>query len=52
VLNTDAEVFTGSGVGNFGGITAGGDSVHGQPASAVIRVPPLATVWFTSPGPG
>ena len=51
VLNTDAEVYTGSGVGNLGGVTAGGDSWHGQPASAVIRVPPLATVWFTSPGP-
>jgi 1,4-alpha-glucan branching enzyme len=50
VLNTDAEVYTGSGVGNLGGVTAGGDSWHGQPASAVIRVPPLATVWFTSPG--
>jgi 1,4-alpha-glucan branching enzyme len=52
VLNTDAEVYTGSGVGNLGGVTAGGDSCHGQPASAVVRVPPLATVWFTSPGPG
>ena len=51
VLNTDAEVYTGSGVGNLGGVMAGGDSCHGQPASAVIRVPPLATVWFTSPGP-
>jgi 1,4-alpha-glucan branching enzyme len=46
VLNTDAEAYTGSGIGNFGAVDAGGDGWHGQPASATLRVPPLGTVWL------
>ncbi|MCW2737841.1 alpha amylase C-terminal domain-containing protein, partial [Nocardioides sp.] len=46
VLNTDAEAYTGSGVGNLGSITAVPGEHHGQPAYADIVVPPLATVWF------
>ena len=46
VLNTDAEAYTGSGVGNLGSITATAGDHHGQPAYADIVVPPLATVWF------
>jgi 1,4-alpha-glucan branching enzyme len=46
VLNTDAEGYTGSGVGNMGGITAVEGDHLGQPAHADIVVPPLATVWF------
>ncbi len=48
VLNTDAETYTGSGVGNLGGITAVDGDHLGQPAHADIVVPPLATVWFRS----
>jgi 1,4-alpha-glucan branching enzyme len=51
LLNTDAEGYAGSGVGNFGGVDAGSDSWHGQPASATLRVPPLGTVWLASDGP-
>jgi 1,4-alpha-glucan branching enzyme len=51
VLNTDAEGFSGSGVGNFGGVDASDDGWHGQPASTVLRVPPLGTVWLASDGP-
>ncbi len=51
VLNTDAELYFGSGVGNFGEVTATGRGWHGQPASTVLRVPPLATVWLASGGP-
>jgi len=51
VLNTDAEAYLGSGVGNFGEVTATSDSWHGRPASTVLRVPPLGTVWLTSSGP-
>jgi 1,4-alpha-glucan branching enzyme len=51
ILNTDAEGYGGSGVGNLGAVTADGSSWHGLPASAVIRVPPLATLWLHSPGP-
>ena len=46
VLNTDAEAYHGSGVGNLGSITASEGDHHGQPAYADIVVPPLATVWF------
>jgi 1,4-alpha-glucan branching enzyme len=46
ILNTDAEVYGGSGVGNFGRIEAHGDGSHGQPHSASISIPPLGAVWF------
>lgn len=46
VLNTDAEEFGGSGVGNFGKINANLEGTHGQPHSASISVPPLGAVWF------
>lgn len=46
VLNTDAELYTGSGVGNLGSVTAVEGEHYGQPAHADIVVPPLATVWF------
>ncbi|HRD60671.1 MAG TPA: 1,4-alpha-glucan branching protein GlgB [Nocardioides sp.] len=46
VVNTDAESYTGSGVGNLGGITGVEGDHLGQPAYADIVVPPLATVWF------
>jgi 1,4-alpha-glucan branching enzyme len=46
VLNTDAAEYLGSGVGNFGGVTAVEDSWHGQPASVSLRVPPLGAVWL------
>ena len=46
ILNTDAAEFGGSGVGNFGSISAHGDGTHGQPHSATISVPPLGAVWF------
>jgi 1,4-alpha-glucan branching enzyme len=45
-LNTDAEVYFGSGVGNFGGVEATDESWHGQPASATVRVPPLGAIWL------
>jgi len=47
VLNTDAIVYGGSGVGNLGGIDAVPEPWHGQPALAVITVPPLGVLWFT-----
>jgi len=46
VVNTDAEAYTGSGVGNFGSVTAVPGHVSGQPAYATVVLPPLATVWF------
>ncbi len=46
VLNTDAEQYGGSGVGNLGGVDAGDQSWHGLPASAVLSLPPLGAVWL------
>ena len=46
VLNTDAEAYHGSGVGNLGSIRGVAGEHHGHPAHADIVVPPLATVWF------
>jgi len=47
VLNTDAIVYGGSGVGNMGQIEAVPEPWHGKPASAVITVPPLGVLWLT-----
>jgi 1,4-alpha-glucan branching enzyme len=46
VLNTDASAYGGSGWGNYGGVTAGDEPWHGQPASAVVQVPPLGALWL------
>jgi 1,4-alpha-glucan branching enzyme len=46
VLNTDADVYGGSGVGNFGAVTAEPVPSHHLPASAVLRVPPLGVLWL------
>jgi 1,4-alpha-glucan branching enzyme len=46
VLNTDSELYGGSGVGSLGAVTAGELSWHGRPASAQLRVPPLGAVWL------
>jgi 1,4-alpha-glucan branching enzyme len=49
IVNTDAEVYSGSGVGNMGAVYATEDPWHGQPASAQLRVPPLGVLWLASP---
>ena len=49
-MNSDAETYGGSGVGNLGTITATDTPHYGQPASAHIRVPPLGTLWFVRSG--
>ena len=46
ILNTDAQTYTGSGVGNLGAVEAHPDGHQGQPASATIVVPPLATIYL------
>jgi 1,4-alpha-glucan branching enzyme len=52
VLNTDAEVYGGSGVGNLGGVEAETVEHHGQPASVELAVPPLGAVWLRYDGGG
>jgi 1,4-alpha-glucan branching enzyme len=46
VLNTDANDYTGTGVGNAGVVIATDQPLHGFPASAQLRVPPLGTLWL------
>ncbi|MGI9485628.1 MAG: 1,4-alpha-glucan branching protein GlgB [Geminicoccaceae bacterium] len=46
ILNSNAEVYGGSGMGNLGVIEAEEVASHGQPFSASITLPPLATLWF------
>jgi 1,4-alpha-glucan branching enzyme len=46
LLNTDSGYYGGSGVGNLGTVRADGPPEHGQPASATLRLPPLAALWL------
>ncbi len=46
VVNTDAEHYGGSGVGNLGVVHAKEIPYHGRPASAALRIPPLGAVWL------
>ena len=46
VLNTDAESYGGSGVGNLGAVHTEDVHWHGMPASARLRVPPLGALWL------
>ncbi len=46
VVNTDASVYGGSGAGNYGSVSSVAEPWHGRPASAVLTIPPLATLWL------
>jgi len=46
VINTDADVYGGSGVGNLGQVRAEDTPSHGLPASVALRVPPLGALWL------
>lgn len=46
LLNSDAEVYGGSGVGNLGGVEAEATASHGRPYSLTLTLPPLAAVYF------
>ena len=43
-LNSDARVYGGSGLGNFGGVQAEEQGLHGMPCSVLLTLPPLATI--------
>lgn len=47
VMNTDAEIYGGSGVGNYGAVSAEPIPHHGQPYSARVTLPPLGVLWLT-----
>ncbi|MDH0744957.1 1,4-alpha-glucan branching protein GlgB [Pseudomonas sp. GD03842] len=46
LLNTDAEVYAGSNVGNGGAVSTDDVKSHGQPVSLALDLPPLAVVVF------
>ncbi len=47
LLNTDAAIYGGSGVGNLGRVTATSDEPwHGMPASVELTLPPLGALWL------
>jgi 1,4-alpha-glucan branching enzyme len=46
IINTDAETYGGSNVGNFGGVQSENREWMGREHSIVIHLPPLATVAF------
>jgi 1,4-alpha-glucan branching enzyme len=46
ILNSDAEIYGGSGVGNLGAVQAEEVPWHGQPYSALLSLPPLGALWL------
>jgi 1,4-alpha-glucan branching enzyme len=50
ILNSDADDYGGSGLGNKGGLQTENIPYHGKPFSLNITLPPLAAVIFKSPG--
>jgi 1,4-alpha-glucan branching enzyme len=45
-VNTDGGDYGGSGVGNRGEVVAEDLPYHGQPASAVLTLPPMGVLWL------
>jgi 1,4-alpha-glucan branching enzyme len=45
-LNSDAAIYGGSNMGNLGGVFAEDRPAHGFDASAVLTLPPLATLYL------
>jgi 1,4-alpha-glucan branching enzyme len=50
LLNSDAPLYGGSGMGNFGGVEAAPVAAQGRFHSVVLTLPPLSAVFF-KPGP-
>jgi 1,4-alpha-glucan branching enzyme len=48
VVNTDAQSYGGSGWGNMGAVEAEDHPWHGQPASALLQLPPQGVLWLAS----
>jgi 1,4-alpha-glucan branching enzyme len=51
VLNSDAEVYGGSGWGNQGGLETEEMPWHGRPYSLKVTVPPLSAVFLSASSP-
>jgi 1,4-alpha-glucan branching enzyme len=46
IMNTDAGIYGGSGMGNLGQVTATAEPSHGFPASATLTLPPLGVLYL------
>ncbi|MBN2506246.1 MAG: 1,4-alpha-glucan branching protein GlgB [Verrucomicrobia bacterium] len=46
VLNSDADYYGGSNVGNLGGVTTQDYRVHNRPCSAIFTLPPMSVMVF------
>lgn len=51
ILNSDANIYGGSGHGNFGGMKAEPTASHGRPWSLPLVLPPLGVVFLKSEAP-
>ncbi|GDY23345.1 1,4-alpha-glucan branching enzyme GlgB [Verrucomicrobiota bacterium] len=51
LLNSDATIYAGSGVGNLGGVTAQAQPSHNQPFSAEFTLAPLSLTVFRADAP-
>jgi 1,4-alpha-glucan branching enzyme len=50
LLNSDAEMYGGSGHGNFGGVNALSEGIHGRGHSLDLTLPPLSLLVFKQAG--
>ena len=48
LLNSDASMYGGSGLGNLGGVSAEPVPAHGRSHSLTLTLPPLAVLFFKS----
>jgi 1,4-alpha-glucan branching enzyme len=46
IINTDSELYGGSGKGNMGGFDSESVKAHGRDQSLSLTLPPLATLIF------
>ncbi len=46
-LNSDAEIYGGSGQGNLGGLKTSDESTHGRPYTLEMTLPPLSILFFS-----
>jgi 1,4-alpha-glucan branching enzyme len=49
ILNSDAAVYGGSGMGNFGSVASTPEPKHGHPHSLSLTLPSLGVVAFRAP---
>lgn len=51
IHNSDAEYYSGTGLGNLGGVSSEEVATHGYPQSISITLPPLAALFLAAPMP-